>query len=110
MALKVPPARYAETLGFYRDTLRLPVLEEHSPDMVFQFGQNKLWVDETPGIYQPELWLEIVVADTAAAEQYFAAQGITRSIEMESLPKGFDGFFIRSPSATVHLVCGHDSA
>lgn len=108
IALKLPPAVFDATLTFYRDTLKLPVLEEHQPHWVIAFGGNQLWLDPVEGLLQPEVWLEIVTSDTVAAREHLSALGVTRCDEVESLPAGFDGFWIRSPAATVHLVCGED--
>jgi hypothetical protein len=106
ISLKLPPDVFGATLAFYRDTLRLPVLEQFSPGHVFQFGPNNLWLDQIEGLSKPELWLEIITTNTAAAKEHLAAQGIVRCDEVEALPAGFDGFWVRSPSSVVHLVRG----
>lgn len=108
IALKLPPPVFDATLAFYRDTLKLPVIEEHKPHWVIAFGSSQLWLDKVDGLSQPEVWLEIVTTDTEAARKHFEAQNITRCDEVERLPAGFDGFWIRSPASTVHLVCGED--
>ncbi|QZZ19483.1 hypothetical protein J5X98_19250 [Leptothermofonsia sichuanensis E412] len=46
IALKIPRFRFAETVAFYRDTLRLPYLGQRDTSYVFQFGTMRLWLDE----------------------------------------------------------------
>ncbi len=108
IALKLPPRLFDATLAFYRDTLRLPVLEEFRPHQVIEFGQNHLWLDPVEGLAAAEIWLEVIASDLAAAKLHLAEAGVDRCDEIETLPPGFEGFWIRSPSATVHLVCGSD--
>lgn len=111
IAIKLPPAAFETTLVFYRDTLRLPLLEDHLPNHVFQFGNNYLWLDRCEHLSQAEVWLEILTNNTTEAKRHLAAQGVERCDEIEQLPAGFDGFWIRSPSPVVHLVAhGKDAS
>jgi hypothetical protein len=105
IALKLPPSVFDATLAFYRDILRLPPLDQHRPNIAFEFGANTLWLDRVETLSQAELWLEIIATDTTAAKQHFEAHGIVRCDEIERLPEGFDGFWVLSPSSVVHLVC-----
>jgi len=107
IALKLPPSVFDDTLTFYRDTLRLPILKEHSPSQVFQFGQSLLWLDRVESLSQAEVWLQIVTNDTAAAREHLAQASVTRCDEIEELPEGFDGFWVLSPSSIVHLISSH---
>jgi len=104
IALKLPPGVFDATLAFYRDILRLPVLDQHSPDYVFQFGESCLWLDRVESLSQAEVWLQIITDDTVAAKRHFAAHTVARCDEIEALPEGFDGFWVLSPSPIVHLV------
>jgi catechol 2,3-dioxygenase-like lactoylglutathione lyase family enzyme len=104
IALRIPPSGFDATLAFYRDILRLPVLDKYGPDFVFQFGESRLWLDKVASLSQAEVWLQIITDDTAAARQHFTAHGVTRCDEIDSLPAGFDGFWVLSPSSIVHLV------
>lgn len=107
IALKVPPHQHAATVAFYGDTLGLERIEPAVGTSVrFRFGANVLWIDEVATLSQAELWLEVVASDTAAAADHLAAQGVVRCDAIEPLPEGFDGFWITSPAATIHLVCG----
>ena len=104
IALKLPPSVFDATLTFYRDTLRLPLLDQYSPSHVVQFGESLLWLDRVESLSQAEVWLQILTDDTAAAKEHFARSSVTRCDEIEGLPEGFDGFWVLSPSSIVHLV------
>lgn len=104
IALKLPPAAFDLTLAFYRDTLGLSLLERHLPHYVFQFGSNYLWLDRCAHLSHAEVWLEILTNDTTEAKLHLANNQVQRCDEIEQLPVGFDGFWIRSPSPIVHLV------
>jgi hypothetical protein len=105
IALKLPPSVFDATLAFYRDVLRLPLLEQHSPHYAFQFGANCLWLDRAESLSQAEVWLQVIATDTAAAEKHLAAHAVVRCDAIESLPEDFDGFWVLSPSSIVHLIC-----
>lgn len=105
IAMKVPPHQYEATVRFYRDLLRLEPIGGPAGDAVgFKFGGNNLWIDRVPGMSQAELWLEIVTDDTAAAAKVLADAGVARCDEIEDLGGNFDGYWISSPAAIVHLV------
>ena len=104
IALKVPPHQYDATVQFYRDVLGLKVLENHLPAVGFEFGSNQLWIDRVTGLSQAELWLEIITDDVPAASTHFKAAGVVRCDEIESLPEGFDGFWISNPASIIHIV------
>jgi hypothetical protein len=78
--------------------------------VVFEFGANRLWLDRVPALSQAELWLELQVNDTRKAAHHLESAGVVRCDEVEALPAGFDGFWVSSPAAVVHLVCGPRSA
>ena len=107
IAMKVPPHQYEATVRFYRDVLRLEQIggpEENSTS--FRFGANRLWIDRVPAMSQAELWLELVTDDTAAAAEVLSDAGVVRCDDIEKLGDGFDGYWITSPAAIIHLVEG----
>lgn len=103
IAMKIPSHEFAATVTFYRDVVRLKELTTGS-DIVFEFGDKRLWLDDVSGLSQAEIWLELRAEDTEAAARYFESQGITRCDAIEALPDGFDGFWISSPANIIHLV------
>jgi hypothetical protein len=105
IAMKVPPHQHEATVRFYRDVLGLEQIGGPVGDAVgFTFGTNNLWIDKVPGISQAELWLEIITNDTTEAARVLADAGIARCDEIEDLGENFDGYWISSPAAIVHLV------
>lgn len=110
LALKLPPHQFDATVRFYGEVLGLPRLAEFEPSVVFEFGASRLWLDRVAGLSQAELWLELLAHDTGKAAQHLARAGVVRCDEIEALPEGFDGFWITSPAAIVHLVAGPRSA
>jgi hypothetical protein len=107
IAMKIPLADYESTLRFYRDVVGLPQLDSYKPDNVFQFGPSLLWLDCMPELKQTEIWLELLASDTTLASDYLSRAGVERCDSVEKLPPGFNGFWIRSPASTVHLITGH---
>lgn len=59
---------------------------------------------------QAELWLELVTDDTGQAASTLAAAGVVRCDAIEPLGSGFDGFWISSPAAVIHLVNARSGA
>ncbi len=104
IALKLPPHLFESTRAFYLDTLGMAPIDELAPAVVVRFGTIHLWLDRVEGLGAPETWLEVVTSDLGAAGEHFAASGVERCDEVEALPEGFPGFWIRSPAAVVHLV------
>ncbi len=104
IAMKIPPRFFNDTLVFYRDVLKLPAVPDESLSHVFRFGSSLLWLDSVEGITTTEIWLELTTSDTAKAATHFARHDIERCDNVEILPLGFDGFWIRAPSSVVHLV------
>jgi hypothetical protein len=108
IALKVPAAKFNETVAFYRDTLHFPVVGGGADTVRFEFGTMELWVDRVEGREQTDVWLELKVRDLSATKQLLKDSGVQRCDEVETLPPGFPGFWVRSPSSTVHLVYEDD--
>ena len=103
IAMKVPTHLFDQMLAFYGGTLGLPISRDGSSVKV-DFGGCTLWLDNVPGMTQPELWLELAVSDTAEAARYLEGQGVPRCDEIEPLPADFDGFWIAAPGGMIHLV------
>lgn len=104
IAMKLPERSYSKTLAFYRDTLGIAVLREDDDGAVLDFGAIRLNLDRVPGQSQTDIWLQVVTDDTKAAQSQLDAAGVTICNEVEPLPDGFDGFWIASPSGTIHLI------
>jgi hypothetical protein len=106
IAMKVPVHEYEATIKFYREILGFKELTpEGESDCRFDFGGKVLWIDCVSTISQAEIWLEVNCRnplDQAAAE--LEALNVTRCDEIEPLPDGFPGFWIKSPGNIVHLV------
>lgn len=108
IAMKVPPHLWEATVQFYRDVLGLKALDNHLPNVGFEFGANQLWIDRIDGLSQAELWLELSASDIPAASQHLAAAGIVRRDEIEPLPENYEGFWIASPASIIHMVAKPD--
>ena len=104
IAIKIPSHVFEETVAFYRDVLKLTILEEVDNSVVFQFGTQKLWLDKEDRLNKPEMWLEIISEDVDAAEEFLKSRGIARRDEIGPLPEGFKGFWICNPADVIHLV------
>ena len=108
LAMKVPPELFAETVAFYQSILGLPLAQletqEVGDSVVFDFDGKNLWIDSREGISRAEIWLEIVADDVAAADSYLTAMGCVRCDDVEMLPPGFNGFWIRGPGSVIHLI------
>ena len=105
IAMKVPSHLYDATIHFYRDVLGLNEFHEHAPSVVFEFGSNRLWIDNAAGLSQAETWLEVLTDDIDSASAYLQSAGVVRCDAIEPLPEGFQGFWISSPASIIHLVC-----
>lgn len=105
IALKLPPGDYDAALAFYHDVLCLPAAERID-GTAFHFGSNLLWLDRCPQLSQAEVWLEVRCEDTTAAAAHLAEHDVQRCDEIEPLPVGFDGFWIRAPGNLVQLISG----
>ena len=111
IAMKVPPHQYDQTVAFYRDTLALEEIGGPTGDAVgFKFGANNLWIDRVAAMSQAELWLEIVTDDTTEAAKVLDKAGVVRCDDIEDLGDTFDGYWISSPTAIIHLVDAKDGS
>jgi hypothetical protein len=111
IAMKVPPRQWEATVRFYRDVVKLDLIEHPPtvpPSVGFKFGPNQLWIDRVETVSQAEIWLELTASDVPAASEYLRAEGIDRCDEIEALPADADAFWIASPASIVHLVSKAD--
>lgn len=108
IALKLPPHEFDDAVRFYRGVLCLKQLNSYLPSVVFKYGANLLWLDRVDTMTQAELWLELRTPDTAAAAEQLDRHGIVRRDSVETLPEGFDGFWISGPGNIIHLVHGEE--
>jgi catechol 2,3-dioxygenase-like lactoylglutathione lyase family enzyme len=106
IAIKIPPHEWEKTVAFYRDILGLPVIENNlpsaTPTVVFQFGNNQLWVDRVETMSQAEIWLEVNTSDITASAQHLQQAGVVRRDEIE--PLGFEAFWVSNPAGIIHLI------
>ncbi len=114
IAIKVPSRQFEQTVVFYRDVLGLeqlgPAPQEQPGSTRFGFGDKTLWIDRTASIDRAEIWLEILTDDAGEAAAYLDRHNIARCDDIEPLPAGFKGFWVRSPADIVHLVDEQDLA
>ena len=108
IAMKVPPHLWEATVHFYRDVLGLKSLDNHLPNVGFEFGANQLWIDRVDGLSQAELWLELSASDIPKASEHLASAGVVRRDEIEPLPENYEGFWIASPASIIHMVAKPD--
>jgi hypothetical protein len=104
IAMKLPPHLFDQTVGFYKDVLRFPVVAEEPTSVVLEFGAHRLWLDRADHLSQAEIWLEVTTDDIPAAADYFSSRGTVPRDEIESLPEGFTGFWVCNPADVIHLV------
>jgi hypothetical protein len=104
IAMKIPSHLYDRTVAFYKDDLGLTPVEEEEPNMVFLFGDVRLWLDREEHLSRAEIWLELRTDNLTEASEYLDSKGVIRRDEIEALPKGFEGFWIMSPANIIHLV------
>ncbi|MBX2835693.1 MAG: hypothetical protein KTR35_02485 [Gammaproteobacteria bacterium] len=108
IAVKVPTHEFERMVNFYKVILGLKQKEASSPDefdsVTFEFGDKNLWIDRISGISQAEVWLEIETDNAVEAKKYLEQQGCAIRNEIEPLPSSFHGFWLSSPSNTIHLV------
>jgi hypothetical protein len=103
IALKTPRFRFAETVAFYRDTLRLPYLGQRDTSHVFQFGAMRLWLDEVPHYSQADVWLELSTDDIEGAVAHLTAAQTPVRDELEPLGD-FRSHWISDPAGVVYLL------
>ncbi len=102
IALKVPAHQFDATIESYC-RLGIPILDQSSIHIAFQFGSIHLHVDKVANLSQAEIRLEFVVSDVKAAAPYSEQANFVRCDEVEQLPEDYLGFWVASPSSIVHL-------
>ena len=108
IAIKIPKSKYEETVGFYRDILKLKVAEQaiKSPTVSrtheVKFGNNTVWLDCVDNYTHSEVWLELNTPDIKKATEYLQEKGIDTCDELEEIPE--DTHWIMDPAGTVFIV------
>ncbi|MGF1638793.1 MAG: VOC family protein [Cyclobacteriaceae bacterium] len=108
IAVKIPKAKYNETVAFYRDVLQMEVEEKPIENPTISkshqvvFGENIIWLDCVDNYTHVESWFEIKTNDVAAATEYLQSHGIPTCDELEQIP--IDMHWIRDPSGTVFIL------
>lgn len=109
IAVKIPRSKYADTVKFYRDVLKLEVEEQpiDSPTVTrthkVKFGANVLWLDCVDNYTHSETWLELRTPDVPAAADYLRSRGVHTVDELERIPK--EMHWLMDPAGTVLLLC-----
>ncbi|TPL86639.1 VOC family protein [Mesorhizobium sp. B2-3-14] len=104
IAMRVPSHQYEATIAFYRDVVGLKPFTAKAPAIGFEFGPNRLWIDEAPTMSQAEIWLELFTRDFPDAADHLAKAGIVRCDAVEPLDGGFRGGWITNPANIIHMV------
>jgi hypothetical protein len=108
IAIKIPKSKYNETVAFYRDILKLEVVEKPitlptiSRTHQVKFGNNIVWLDCVDNYTHSETWLEMSTPDIERATNYLKENGIQTCDELEQLPDKMH--WIMDPAGTVLLV------
>lgn len=112
IAVKIPKSKYDQTVAFYRDILKLEVLEKPisnptvSKTHQVKFGNNIMWLDCVDNYTHSETWMELNVEDVDQATQYLESNGIRTCDELESLPDNMH--WITDPAGTVFILKNKD--
>ncbi len=109
IAIKIPRSKYADTVRFYRDVLKLDVEEQPIDSSTVsrthrvKFGTNTVWLDCVDNYTHAEAWLELRTADVPAAADYLRSHGVATVDELEKIPK--DMHWVMDPAGMVLLLC-----
>ena len=108
IAIKIPKSKYDKTVAFYRDILKLEVVEKPitnptvSRTHQVKFGNNIVWLDCVDNYTHSETWLELNTADVNTATRYLNANRVQTCDELEQLPENMH--WIPDPAGTVFIV------
>ena len=108
IAIKIPKNKYAETVNFYRDILKLEVIEKPidnptvSRTHEVRFGANTVWLDCVDNYTHSEIWLELNTPDVKQATEYLKHKGIDTCDEIEKIPE--DAHWIMDPAGSVFIL------
>ena len=76
IAIKIPKAKYDQTVAFYKDILKLEVTEMpiNNPTVSrtheVKFGHNIVWLDCVDNYTHSETWLELKTPNVLKATEY----------------------------------------
>ncbi|MFN3601632.1 MAG: VOC family protein [Dietzia sp.] len=111
IAMKIPAARYDDTVAFYRDTLGFDVVEEATPatgtvsrTARTGFGPCTLWFDCVDNYAQPDIWLELLTDDLGSAVDHLGRAGVSPRDELEPFPEGSTAHWICNPVGVPHVL------
>ena len=105
IAIKIPRNKYEKTVDFYRDILKLEVVERPMDNPTVsrthevKFGNNRIWLDCVDNYTHSETWLQLTVPDVEEATKYLQSNGVETCDEIEELPKNMH--WIQDPAGTV---------
>lgn len=105
IAIKIPKGKYEKTISFYRDILKLEVMEKPidnptvSRTHEVKFGNNIIWLDCVDNYTHSETWLQLTVPNVAEATDYLLSKGVDTCDELEELPENMH--WIQDPAGTV---------
>lgn len=108
IAIKIPKSKYEQTVKFYRDILKLDIVEKPidnptvSRTHEVKFGNNIVWLDCVDNYSHSEVWLELRTPDTSLAAEYLQANGVNTCDELEKIPE--DMHWIMDPAGTVFIL------
>lgn len=112
IAIKIPKNKYEKTIVFYRDILKLEVIEKPianptvSRTHQVKFGNTIVWLDCVDNYTHSETWLELNVDDVGTATKYLTSNGVETCNEIEQLPDNMH--WITDPAGTVFIVKERD--
>lgn len=108
IAIKIPKSKYTQTVSFYKDILKLEVVERPITNPTVSrthqvtFGQNIVWLDCVDNYTHSETWLELRTQDVSTASEYLKSQGVETCDELEQIPE--DTHWIMDPAGTVFIL------
>ena len=108
IAIKIPKSKYEKTVEFYRDILKLDVVEKPiknptvSRTHQVKFGNNTVWLDCVDNYTRSETWLELNTPDVDRATAYLKSQGVETCDELEEIPE--NTHWIMDPAGTVFIL------
>lgn len=100
IAIKVPRHKWDETVAFYRDRVKLSVINELPNSVAFSFGSMTLWIDKVEKQSQVDVWLELLTDEPDKALQTL---GSPMRDELEPLDD-VNGHWTSDPAGVVLLV------
>ena len=100
IAIKVPLHKWDETVAFYRDRAKLPVVNELPNSVAFSFGSMTLWIDKVEKQSQVDVWLELLTDEPDKALQTLESP---MRDELEPLDD-VNGHWTSDPAGVVLLV------